>query len=60
MKRLGGTFIFCGIILIIGPFFGVTIRNQETLDYGSSFLLGIISLLTGFFFSYLGKEKNKM
>ena len=59
MKRLGGTFIFCGVVLIIGPFFGFTIRNQGDLDYGSSVLLGIISLAVGLFFNFLGKDKQK-
>lgn len=59
MKKIGNTLIFCGIVLIIGPLFGFTIRNQQDLDYGSSLLLGVISLSIGCLFSYLGKGKQK-
>ncbi|MBE6148032.1 MAG: hypothetical protein E7167_00770 [Firmicutes bacterium] len=60
MKRVSGTLIFCGIVLIIGPFFGFTIRGQQDLDYGSSFLLGIISLVVGLLLKKLciNKQKN--
>ena len=58
MKKLGGTFIFCGVVLIVGPFFGFTIRGQGDLDYGSSFMLGIISLGVGLLFNCLGKGKE--
>lgn len=59
MKRLGGTFIFCGIVLIVGPFFGFTIRGTGDLDYGSGVVLGLVSLGLGAVLTYFGKDANK-
>lgn len=59
MKRVSGTLIFCGIVLIIGPFFGFTIRGQQDLDYGSSFLLGIISLVVGLLLNNFCTNKHR-
>lgn len=59
MKRIGGTFVFCGVVLIIGPLFGFTIRGQGDLDYGSSCFLGVISVAVGLLFNYLASLGKK-
>lgn len=58
MKKIGGTLIFCGVVLIIGPFFGFTVRGQQDLDYGSGFILGLISIGIGIGINTLS-NKNK-
>ena len=59
MKRLGGTFVFCGIVLIVGPFFGITVRGAGDFDYGSGVVLGLVSLGIGAALTYFGKGAKK-
>lgn len=57
MKRIGGTLVFAGIVMLIGPFFGFTIRGQQETDYGTGAMLGIIALVIGIILLSLKKEK---
>lgn len=57
MKRLANTLIFCGVVLLVGPFFGFTVRGAQDLSYGSGFLLGIISIGIGLLINLAKKEK---
>lgn len=56
MKKIGGTLIFAGVVMLIGPFFGFTIRGQQDTDYGTGALLGIIALVIGIILIFLKKE----
>ncbi len=56
MKKIGGTLIFVGVVMLIGPFFGFTIRGQQDTDYGTGALLGIIALVIGIILISLKKE----
>ena len=57
MKKVGNTLIFAGVVLIIGPFFGFTIRGQQNTQYGAGVLLGCIAILFGVILSKVGKKK---
>ena len=57
MKRLGNTFISAGIVLLVGPFFGFTIRGQQETGYGEGALLAIISIALGIILLNINKHK---
>lgn len=56
MKKIGKKLIFAGVVLLIGPFFGFTIRGQQNASYGAGAMLGIIALAIGVIFISLKKE----
>lgn len=43
--------------MLVGPFFGFTIRGQQDTDYGTGALLGIIAIVVGIILLSIGKEK---
>ena len=47
MKKWGNTFIIWALILIIGPFFGITLRGFGDAYYGVGFLAGLGFLVLG-------------
>ena len=59
MRRFGGKFIFCGVVLIIGPLFGLTIRGYGDLDFSGCFILGIISIVVGTILNSIADKKGK-
>jgi ABC-type sulfate transport system permease component len=49
MKKFGGTLVFAGIVLIVGPFFGFTIRGTaQSMEYGPAALMGLGAIVIGF------------
>lgn len=59
MKRFGGKLIFCGIVLIIGPLFGFTIRGYQDLDFTGCFILGAISIIVGIIINSITNKKEE-
>lgn len=57
MQRIAKTLIFAGVVMIVGPFFGFTIRGQQETSYGAGATLGIIALVIGIFLLSIHKEK---
>lgn len=47
LHKIGTTLIFAGLVLAIGPLFGLTIRNQQSTSFGQGLLIGIISIAFG-------------
>ena len=58
MKKIGGKIIFCGVVLSIGPLFGFTLRGQEELDFGASFLFGLILIVVGIIINSISVNKE--
>lgn len=47
MRRIGKIFIFSGIVLIIGPFFGFTVRGQQMTAYSDGLFLAAFAITLG-------------
>lgn len=59
MKKIGGTLLFSGIIMIIVPFLSLTIRGQQETDYITGVKLGIIACIIGLILISLKLKDNK-
>ena len=59
MKKISSTLIFCGVALIVGPFFGFTVRGQQDTDYIVGVQLGLISIAIGIVLNKLSNVKVK-
>ena len=62
MRKWGNTFIIWALILIIGPFFGITLRGFGDTYYGVGFLAGLGFLALGIILKQCANtaEINKM
>ena len=47
MKKFGSKLIFLGVVLVIGPLFGIGVRGLEDLDLSGCFVMGIVSISIG-------------
>jgi membrane protein DedA with SNARE-associated domain len=49
MRKIGSMLIFAGVVLLIGPFFGFTIRGgAQNFSMEENLGVGTISILVGF------------
>jgi len=56
MKKIGSLCTFAGVVMLIGPFFGFTIRGQQETSSGEGAILGLIFLVVGIIILNLKKE----
>lgn len=47
MKEIANVLIFSGVLLLVGPFFGLTLRGAEDATYIEGLPVGIILLILG-------------
>lgn len=59
MKKWGNTFIIWALILIVGPFFGITLKGMGDLYYFEGLKLAIPLLIIGLIMRACSKEENK-
>lgn len=59
MKRFGSKLVFLGVVLVIGPLFGIGIRGLEDLNFSGCFILGIISIAIGVIMNSVSNNKEK-
>ena len=59
MRKFGSKLIFFGVVLVIGPLFGIGVRGLEDLDFGGCLIIGIILITVGIIMnSVFSKEKK--
>lgn len=60
MRKIGGFAFWAGLILIIGPFFGITLKGFSGESYGTHFLTGVIALAISFAISYFTSNSRNI
>lgn len=53
LERISSLFISAGVLLIILPFFGLTLRNFEEFSYPESFVMALIMIALGSFLRWI-------
>ena len=57
MKKWGNRFIIWSIILIVGPFFGVTLKGFGEIGYTGHIVGGIFFLIIGYIMKNISIQK---
>ena len=59
MRKIGNTLVFAAIVLVVGPFFGFTVRGQQNTSYTDGLLMAIVALIVGVLFIKLSDSSNR-